>query len=71
MSNAAAKSPASYTVLDTQIVADPRKAATWFSTMLAADKGVSSRLVSVGRGAVDVVADDNRAVRFVRMARAK
>ena len=64
--SAAAESSAatSHTVLETHKVSDPQKAATWFSTMLAADKGVPSRLVKIGRRTVDVVADDDRAVRF-------
>ena len=57
-----------YKILVSHDVADPAKTAMWFSTMLAADKGVGSKLVKVNRRTVDVVADDNRAVRFCRLA---
>ena len=54
-------------IVHTAQVADPRKAATAFSAMLAADKGVPNRLKSHRCGTVFyVVADDGKAVRFTR-----
>lgn len=61
---AAATLAPSYTVLDTQRVSKPRKSALLFGACLAADKGYSSRLVRVP-GGWDVVASDNRAIRFI------
>ncbi len=53
-----------YTVLKTLSVPDVRRAALWFQTLLAVDKGVPSRILTVGK-ALHVVADDNRAIAFV------
>ena len=52
-----------YTVLETLKAQNVRKAAMWFQTFLAVDKGVPSRIVKVG-AALHVVADDNRAIAF-------
>jgi hypothetical protein len=68
MSNAAKKTDALYTVLDTHRVPDARREALTFSACLAADKGYSSRIVRV-TGGWDVVASDNRAIRFLSRAK--
>jgi hypothetical protein len=52
------------TVLRTLEVDSPDKTASWFQTFLAVDRGVPSVVVSVGSARI-VVADDNRAVRFI------
>lgn len=54
-----------YTLLATNPVTDPAKSAASFQILLATEKGYSSRIVKVGN-AVDVVASDNRAIRFVK-----
>lgn len=54
-----------YTILATNKVVNPAKAAVSFQILLATEKGYSSRVVQVGH-AVDVVASDNRAIRFVQ-----
>jgi len=54
-----------YIVLQTLKTADARKAAMWFQTFLAVDKGVPSRIKRVG-DALHVIADDNRAIAFVQ-----
>lgn len=50
-------------VVQTLKSTDPHRAAAWFQTFLAVDKGVPSRIVSSHKFAI-VVADDNRAIRF-------
>lgn len=62
MTNAAANL-ASYTILDTIHTSNPPKSARLFGATLAADKGYSSRVVKIS-GGYDLVASDNRAIRF-------
>jgi len=61
----ASKAAVAYEILETKGVTDPQRAALYFSTILAADRGVPSRIEKIGRRTFDVVADDNRAIRFV------
>ena len=57
-------SETAYEILDTVPVKDPRDAAEKFGTALALDKGYAFRVVIVNEAVVDLVADDNRAIRF-------
>lgn len=59
--------PTDYTLLATHAVSDPAKMAVSFQVMLATEKGYTSTIVRTGK-AIDVVASDNRAVRFVKKA---
>lgn len=54
-----------YVVLKTIKTNDPHRAAAWFQTLLAVDRGVGSRMESSAKRVI-VIADDNRAVRFER-----
>lgn len=63
MKTNAAKSAASYTVLDTITTSNPLKDARLFGAFLAADKGYSSEIVKIS-GGYDCVASDGRAIRF-------
>ena len=58
-------SNATYTILDTHPVTDPAKSAVSFQIMLATERGYTSKIVKAGE-AIDVVASDNRAIRFVK-----
>ncbi len=60
------KPTAAPTILETQRVDHPRKSALLLGACLGADLGVGSKVVSAGRGAWLMVADDNRAIRFER-----
>ena len=65
MSNATFECMPAYILLDTHPVADPAKSAVSFQIMLATEKGYTSKIVKAGK-AIDVVASDNRAIRFVK-----
>lgn len=57
-----------YQILDTVKTSDLRADALKFSACLGADRGYSSELVDVDEKIIDVVASDNRAIRFVLKA---
>ena len=65
MSNATFECMPAYILLDTHTVADPAKSAASFQIMLATEKGYTSKIVKAGK-AIDVVASDNKAIRFVK-----
>lgn len=65
----AATNNASYTILDTHAVKNPMRSARLMGAFLAEQKGYSSRIVEVRRGIVDMVASDNRAIRFTHALR--
>lgn len=67
MSDATFECMPAYILLDTLAVADPAGEATAFQTLLALEKGYTSKIVHVGK-AIDVVASDNRAIRFIQKA---
>lgn len=66
----ASKAVATYTILETISVPNPLKSAQIFAACLGADKGYSSTIVKVARGIVDVVASDNRAIRYTHALKA-
>jgi len=57
----------SYTIIGTVKDSDPERAARAFGTMLALEKGYSSRVERTSGGWV-CVASDNRAIKFVKGA---
>lgn len=61
----ATKIAPSYTILETKLVCDPKSDAELFGSFLAADRGYSSRIVRINAITYDLVASDNRAIRFV------